>query len=91
MPARHLGERSWIMVASLVCIAAVAVGFVLVYASAVLIPFVVALFIGVVVAPLLDLQVRKLRIPRYIAAVVTLFICLVVLFILFLFIQLAVL
>ncbi|MFA5424665.1 MAG: AI-2E family transporter, partial [Phycisphaerae bacterium] len=47
--------------------------------------------IGVVVAPLLDLQVRKLRIPRYIAAVVTLFICLVVLFILFLFIQLAVL
>lgn len=87
MPSSHLGERSWIMVVSLVCIAAVALGFVLVYASAVLIPFVLALFIGVIVAPVLDLQVRKLRIPRFIAAIITLFICLIILFVIFLFIQ----
>ncbi len=81
------GERSGLMIASLVIIAGVALGAALIYAQAVLIPFVLALFISIVVGPLLDFLVIRLKIPRIISAFVSLSAGVVILFALFLFVQ----
>jgi len=64
MAGEKHGERSGLMIASLVIIAGVALGAALIYARAVLIPFVLALFICVLVGPLLDFLVIRLKIRR---------------------------
>src|SRR5210317_1765033 len=65
-------EGVWLTTTSLVILAGVALAFALAYTRAVMIPFVLALFIVTIVSPILDFQVLRLRIPRIIAVTVTL-------------------
>ncbi|MGD9110616.1 MAG: AI-2E family transporter [Phycisphaerales bacterium] len=83
-------ERNWLANASLLAIATLAIGVVLVYAQPVLIPFVLAAFISVLVYPLLDFQVIKLHIPRPLASIVALFVGLLLLAALFFFLTKAI-
>jgi len=83
-------EQSWLISASLVTIAIVAVGVVLFYASSILIPFVLAIFISLLISPVLDFQVLRLKMPRALAVTITLVIVLVILTILFIFVSQAI-
>lgn len=65
-------EQAWIAVCSLMILATVALAFALAYTRDVMIPFVLAIFITTVVAPLFDYQVTRLRFPRWVAIVTTL-------------------
>lgn len=84
------GEQAWLITGSLLVIAVVALGFTLRYARAVLVPFVLAIFIYSLVSPILDMQVIRLKVPRTIAVGITLLIVLVILFVVFLFMNQAV-
>ncbi len=65
-------ENNWLITASLVVLAVVALAVALIYTRAVMIPFVVALFIVALVSPIQDFQVKRLRLPRIVAVVITL-------------------
>lgn len=65
-------EQTYLTTVSLVILAFVAVAVALVYTRAVMIPFVLALFIVAMVSPIEDFLVKLLRLPRIIAIVVTL-------------------
>jgi AI-2 transport protein TqsA len=73
-PAGNKGrnEGAWLATASLVILAGVALAFALAYTRAIMIPFVLALFIVTIVSPILDFQVLYLRFPRFIAVLTTL-------------------
>ncbi|MBW8034832.1 MAG: AI-2E family transporter [Planctomycetes bacterium] len=83
-------EQNRLVVVSLVLIAIVATGVVLLYARSVLIPFVLALFISLLVSPILDFQVLRLKIPRALAVIITLVLILVILAVLFMFVSSAI-
>ncbi len=72
-------EQNYLTTVSLVILAFVALAVALVYTQAVMIPFILALFIVVIVSPVQDFQVKRLRFPRFLAAVVTLLFVLVML------------
>ena len=72
-------EQDWLVRSSIIIIAVVAIGVTLIFASSILIPFVLALFIYLLVSPLLDLQILRLKIPRPIAITTTLLIVLIIL------------
>ena len=72
-------EHDWLVRSSIIIIAVVAIGVTLIFASSILIPFVLALFIYLLVSPLLDLQILRLKIPRPIAITTTLLIVLIIL------------
>jgi AI-2 transport protein TqsA len=65
-------EHTWLITGSLMTLAVVALAGVLHYTRAVMIPFVLAVFIVSLVSPLLDFQVIRLRLPRFVAVLVTL-------------------
>jgi AI-2 transport protein TqsA len=69
-------ETNWLTTASLVILAVVALAAALIYTRAIMIPFVVALFIVALVSPIQDFQIKWLRLPRVIAFVVTLLVVL---------------
>ena len=71
-------EQNYLTPVSLVILEFVVVAFALAYTRAVMIPFVLALFIVSLVSPVQDFQVKRLRLPRIIAAVVTLLVVLVI-------------
>ncbi len=73
---RKYAEQNVLVTASLVVLAVVALAAALIYTRAVMIPFVVALFIVALVAPIEDFQVKKLRLPRVVAVMVTLLVVL---------------
>ncbi|MHC4239248.1 MAG: AI-2E family transporter, partial [Planctomycetota bacterium] len=75
-------EATWLVTGSLVILATVAVALVLHYTRAIMIPFVLAIFIVQLVNPILDFQVIRLRLPRVIAWVVT-FLVVIVIMVLF--------
>lgn len=64
---------------SLLILATVAVGFVLYWLQAVLVPFVLSVFIALGLAPLIDTLTDRARLPRWLAVVVTLMIAIAVL------------
>ena len=68
---RELQERR-IQTVCLLILSAVALGFALYWLRPVMIPFVLAVFFALGLAPLVDVQVRRLRLPRALAVVVTL-------------------
>jgi AI-2 transport protein TqsA len=72
----HKEEMNWVITVSLAILAVVALATALIYTRAVMIPFVVALFIVALVSPIEDFQVKLLRLPRAVAIVVTLLIVL---------------
>ncbi len=71
-------ETDWIRTAALCVIAAVAMGVALIYTRAILVPFVMAIFIVTLVSPLLDFQVLRLKWPRLLAVIITLLIVLAI-------------
>ncbi len=79
-------EQSWLMAASVVILAVVALATALIYTRAVMIPFVVALFIVALVSPVEDFQVKRLRLPRIVAVIVTLLVVLSVISLVFVFV-----
>lgn len=81
---RERQEQTWLTTVSLVILAAVALTAMLIYTRAVMIPFVVALFIVALVSPVQDFQVKWLRLPRFIAIPVTLLVVLAVIVMVFL-------
>ena len=83
-------ERNGLIVASLLVIAMVAIGIVLLYARSVLIPFVLAVFISLLISPILDFQTLRLKIPRIFAVTITVIIVLIILAVLFLFLSQAI-
>ena len=83
---QHPSEQSWLTTASLVILAVVASAVVLMYTRAIMIPFVVALFIVALVSPIEDFQVKRLRLPRIIAIIVTLLVVLFVIAVVSLFV-----
>jgi len=70
--AHESKEQNYLITVSLVILAFVALAVALVYTRAVMIPFVVALFIVSLVSPVQDFQVKRLRFPRVMASIVTL-------------------
>jgi AI-2 transport protein TqsA len=83
-------EQNWLIIICLGLLAFVATGVILVYARSVLIPFVLAIFIYLLISPILDYQILKLKIPRGIAIVTTMLVVLVTLVLLFFLISQAV-
>jgi AI-2 transport protein TqsA len=72
-------EQIWLAVGSLMVIATVALAASLIYTRAVMVPFVLAIFITVAVAPLVDIQVSRWGFPGWLAVLITLCIVLAVL------------
>lgn len=62
-------EQVWLAVGSLMVLATVALAMALVYTRNVMIPFVLAIFITTVVAPVIDFQVVRWQVPKPIAIV----------------------
>ena len=83
-------EQNWLITISLVILAVVALGAALIYTRKIVIPFVVALFIVALVTPIEDFQVRRLRLPRFIAIIVTLLVVFSVIAVLSLFVAQAI-
>ena len=67
-------EQNQIITFSILIIAMVCTAFAMYYARTVLIPFVLALFLRFLITPLIDFQINKLRIHRYVAIPVSIFI-----------------
>lgn len=76
-------ESDWLTTISLATIAIFALGAMLIYARSVLIPFVLAVLIFLLVSPVLDFLVLKLRFKRPLAVLVTLLLVLVIIIIIF--------
>jgi AI-2 transport protein TqsA len=72
-------EQVWLAVGSLMILATVALAVALAYTRDVMIPFVLAIFITTVVAPLADFQVKRWRLPGWMAVMTTLLLVLVML------------
>ena len=72
-------EQTWLAVGSLMIIATVALAFALVYTRDVMVPFVLAILVTVVVAPIFDFQVVRWHAPRWIAVLTTLMLVLALL------------
>jgi len=83
-------EQNRLVVASLVAIAIVAIGVVLIYAQSILIPFVLAVFISLLISPVLDFLVLKAKFPRILAVIITIIIVLIIMTVLFLFLSYAI-
>ncbi|NQU23286.1 MAG: AI-2E family transporter [Candidatus Nealsonbacteria bacterium] len=65
-------EQVWLAVGSLVILASAAVAAILVYAKGVVVPFVLAIFVTVMISPILDFQVVRWKFPRAAAVATTL-------------------
>lgn len=72
-------EQIWLAIGSLMIIATVALATALVYTRDVMIPFVLAIFVTAVVAPLVDFQVRRWQLPTWLAVCTTLVVVLAIL------------
>jgi AI-2 transport protein TqsA len=83
-------EQNWLIIISLGILALLATGVILVYSRSVLIPFVLAIFIYLLISPILDFQIIKLKMPRGVAIVSTMLIVMVILALLFFLISQAV-
>jgi len=82
MLAKERNETRWLNTVSTVILATVAVAFTLVYTRQVLIPFVLALFIVSLVAPIQDLLALRLHFPRVLAVFASLMVALAIMFLL---------
>ena len=83
-------ERSTIITASLVIIAMVHISIALIYAKSVLIPFTLAIFVALLVSPVMDFLIKKFKLPSAVALTVTILLVVVLLFILYTFLSYAI-
>ncbi len=72
-------EQAWLAVGSLMIVATVALAFALVYMQDVMVPFVLSIFVTVVVSPVFDFQVTRWHLPKWIAVLTTLLLVLAML------------
>jgi AI-2 transport protein TqsA len=72
MKSTRRDEQIWLAVGSLMIIAAVALAVGLVYTKIVMVPFILAVFLTTVVAPVVDFQVVRCKIPQSLALVLAL-------------------
>lgn len=79
MTNKGRSEVVWLCTASLVILAVVALGFALTYTRAVMVPFVLALFIVSIVSPILDVLVIRLKCPKILAVALTLVVVVIIL------------
>ncbi len=75
-------EQTWLAVASLIVLAMVALAFCLSYTQGVMVPFVLAVFIAMIVSPVVDYQVVRFKVPHPIAVAVALLLVLAIMVIL---------
>lgn len=71
-------ENNWIITSSLVVLAVFACGVALRYTRIVMVPFVLAVFVFMLVTPILDFMVIRFRLPRPIAVILSLVVVLVI-------------
>jgi AI-2 transport protein TqsA len=71
MPTLH-EEQSWLRTVSLMILASVALATALIYTRAVMVPFVLAIFISYLVSPIVDVLHVRLRMPRGLSVFVAL-------------------
>ena len=76
-------ERSMLITTSLVIIAMVHISIALIYAKSVLIPFTLAIFIVLLVSPVMDFLIKKFKLPSPIAFALTILLVVTVLFTLY--------
>ena len=79
-----LKEQFWLVTICLIIIAVVCLAVAISYAQEVLVPFVLAWFMYLMLSPILDFQVLKLKVPRLLAVILTVLIIILILGILFL-------
>src|SRR6476619_7662079 len=72
-------EQIWLVVGSLMILAAVALATALIYTRDVMIPFVLAIFITAAVAPLVDVQITRWNLPSWFAVLTTIVVVVAVL------------
>ncbi len=72
METTRRNEQIWLAVGSLMIMAVVALAAGLVYTKVVMVPFVLALFLTTVVAPVVDFQVVRCKVPQSLAIVLAL-------------------
>ncbi len=72
MESTRRTEQIWLAVGSLMIMAAVALAAGLIYTRVVLVPFVLAVFLAIVVMPVVDFQVMRCKIPQSLAMVLAL-------------------
>lgn len=65
-------DQSRVVAVSLIVLAAVAIAFALAYTRAVMVPFVLAIFISYLVMPLVDILRERLRMPRVLSVLIAL-------------------
>ena len=68
---RLRNEQAWIMTGSLMILALIAIGSILIWAQSVLIPFVLAVLFVSLLSPCVDFQITKLRFPHLLAVTTT--------------------
>ncbi|BBO34240.1 AI-2E family transporter [Lacipirellula parvula] len=69
-------EQIWLVVGSMMILATGMLAIALAYTRAVMVPFVLAIFITAVVAPVVDYQVNRWRLPKWFAVLTTLLVVL---------------
>ena len=74
MESTRRTEQTWLTVGSLMIIAVVALAAGLIFTRVVLVPFILAVFLAMVVMPVVDFQVLRCRIPQSLATVFALLI-----------------
>jgi AI-2 transport protein TqsA len=72
METTRRNEQIWLAVGSLMIIAVVALAGGLIYTKVVMVPFVLAIFLSTVVAPMVDFQVLRCKVPQTLAIVLAL-------------------
>jgi len=83
-------ERSILITASLVIIAMVHISIALIYAKSVLIPFTLAIFIALLVSPVIDFLIKKFKLHSTVAFALTILLVITFLFILYSFFSYAI-
>ena len=83
-------ERSMLITASLVIIAIVHISIALIYAKSVLIPFTLAIFVALLVSPVMDFLIKKYKTPSAIAFALTILLVIMFLFLLYTFFSYAI-
>ena len=72
-----MNENNRVISGSLFILASIAVAFILNFSQPIMVPFVIALLIRILIDPIIDFQVKRLRIHRLVAVLVSL--CLIAL------------
>jgi len=83
-------QRSSLIAASLMIIAMVHISIALIYAKSVLIPFTLAIFIALLVSPVMDFLIKKFKLPSAVALALTILLVITFLFLLYIFFSYAI-